>query len=212
MRLACRGIDDDRETNDHDNGASFAPHRYLDAPGRRCFQCRDDYLQRRPDDRRRQCHRRHRTDGTTGILNSSNIIGWNLELKGVGASINLQNTDSVAYDSGSDLSATANDLSFNYDGTDDGFLVFQVNLLSGAQYYCNAVTSQGVDCTPGASVIPQHSTDPSAQHAFRTGNQVIGTVASVLPEPSSWALMLVGVGGLGVALRSVRDKDLAAAA
>lgn len=149
------------------------------------------------------------TDGTTGVLDSANIIAWNLELKGVGASINLTNSNSVVDDSGSDVTATTTDLFFNYSGTDDGFLVFQVDLFSGNEYYCNAVTSQGFDCAPGASVVPQSHSDPSAQYEARTGNQIIGTVASAVPEPSSWAIMLVfGLGGLGAAMR-LRRKQMA---
>ncbi len=38
------------------------------------------------------------------------------------------------------------------------------------------------------------------------------TGASVVPEPTSWALMLLGAGGLGAALRSSRRKPVTAAA
>jgi hypothetical protein len=141
------------------------------------------------------------TDGTTGILDSANIIGWNLELNGVGASLNLTNSNSVVFDGGFDVTATATNLLFNYSGTDNGFLLFQVNLFSGNDYYCNAVTSQGFDCAPGASVVPQSFSDPSAQFELRTGNQVIGTVASAVPGPIVGAglpgLLMAGGGLLG---------------
>ena len=47
-------------------------------------------------------------------------------------------------------------------------------------------------------------TDPSGEAFFST------TIAAV-PEPATWAMMLVGLGGLGVALRSRRKPAVAAA-
>ncbi len=146
------------------------------------------------------------TNGATGVLDSADIIGWNLELNGVGASINLTNSNSVVDDVGSDVTATANDLFFNYSGADNGFLVFQVVLFSGNEYYCNAVTSQGFDCAPGASVVPQSHSDPSAQFELRTGNQIIGTVPSAVPEPSTLSVMLLGLAGIALAYRLQRAK------
>jgi hypothetical protein len=37
------------------------------------------------------------------------------------------------------------------------------------------------------------------------------TTSSIVPEPSAWALMLVGIGGLGVSLRAGRKTATAAA-
>jgi hypothetical protein len=43
-----------------------------------------------------------------------------------------------------------------------------------------------------------------------TGNNVAGTFAGVVPEPGTWALMIMGFGGAGAMLRS-RRRGLAAA-
>jgi hypothetical protein len=141
------------------------------------------------------------TNGATGVLDTAEIIAWNLELNGVGASINLTNSNSVVDVNGVDVTATLADLFFNYSGIDDGFWVFQVNLFSGNEYYCNAVTTQGFDCAAGASVVPQSHSDPSAQYEFRTGNQIIGTAASVVPEPATLALLATAIAGLGLIRR-----------
>ncbi|MBV8593432.1 MAG: PEPxxWA-CTERM sorting domain-containing protein [Caulobacteraceae bacterium] len=42
-------------------------------------------------------------------------------------------------------------------------------------------------------------------------NITLGASSPTVPEPASWALMLVGVGGLGAALRGSRRKAIAAA-
>jgi hypothetical protein len=44
-------------------------------------------------------------------------------------------------------------------------------------------------------------------HQFGSATFTLGSSA---PEPASWALMLVGVGGLGFALRSTKKKALVA--
>jgi hypothetical protein len=134
------------------------------------------------------------TDGNTGLLATGDFIAWNLELNGVGASYNLTNSTSVVYDASTDVTATPTDLYFNFSGGDNGFLVFQVSLYSGSNYYCDAVTTQGYDCFAGASVVPQYYSDPSSQFQSLTGNQIIG---SVTPLPSSWTMLIAGFIGLG---------------
>jgi hypothetical protein len=149
------------------------------------------------------------TDGATGVLAAADITGWNLQLNGVGASFNLTNATSGVFVSGSDVTATATDLFFNYSGGDNGYLLFEVIFGSGSHYTCNA-TSNGV-CAQGASVVPQLFSDPSAQFASLTGNQIIGIAAAGgVPEPSTWAMMLLGFAGLGFAFRQSRRKVLLA--
>ncbi|HSZ49944.1 MAG TPA: PEPxxWA-CTERM sorting domain-containing protein [Caulobacteraceae bacterium] len=141
------------------------------------------------------------TDGASGTLNGSDIVGWNLELNGVGASYNLKTTNSNAYVVGSDLTATPKDLDFNFSGGDNGYLLFQVIEFSGFNYYCDATSA--VVCFQGKSVVPQEFDSPSAQNVPASGNQVIGTA---VPEPVTWATMLLGLCAVGGALRSRRFR------
>lgn len=139
------------------------------------------------------------TDGATGVLSQSNILAWNLELNGVGASFNLTSGmagNSVVELTGSDLTAAPGALSFNFNGSDGGYLLFQDGLFSGSHYYCDQAGPSG-PCIVGESVVPEFYTDASAQIVPRTGTQVIGTAATV-PEPGPLALgsiYLAAVGG-----------------
>jgi hypothetical protein len=140
------------------------------------------------------------TDGAIGTLGASDITAWNLELNGDGASINLTNGNSSVFDPGADLTASAKNLFFNFDGSDGGYFLFEQSFGSGTHYACEATANQNV-CFQGATVTPVSIFDSTAQNVPRAGNQVIGTA---VPEPATWAIMLVGFGGLGAAIRSRR--------
>jgi hypothetical protein len=107
------------------------------------------------------------TDGTTGVLTQANIVSWNLNLNGVGAT---QNLTSVGAQSGVgivglDLTATASSLTFNYSAADGGYIAFQAispGPGSGAKYWCNNTNWFG--CAHGASVVPILFSDPSSQY------------------------------------------------
>ena len=137
------------------------------------------------------------TDGKTGILGTGDIVGWNLQLNGNGASSHLMTSDSHVAVAGTDLTATPTNLDFNFSDSDNGYLLFQAVLFSGQDYYCNAASSS--TCFQGKSVVPQAFSDPSAQNVPAAGNQVIGTV---VPEPAAWATMLLGLAAIGGALRA----------
>jgi hypothetical protein len=133
------------------------------------------------------------TNGTIGIIDQSDFVSWDLDLNGLDATHHITNGNSVVVVSGSNVSATSTEVSFSFSGP-AGFLLFQDGLFSGTQYWCNAST--GADCFQGKSVVPESFNSPSAEFASATGDQVIGTVAAV-PEPSTWAMMILGFAGVG---------------
>jgi hypothetical protein len=138
------------------------------------------------------------TDGATGTIAPSDFTAWDLVLSGPGSTITISSNDAqhTVYGSGVDITASATQISFNFSASDGGFLVFQQVMNSGQTYWC--VNSNNGTCNDNESVVPQGFMNMSAQFADREGNQVIATAGAV-PEPTTWALMLLGFAGLGYA-------------
>jgi hypothetical protein len=127
------------------------------------------------------------TDGTLGTLAKGNIVSWNLQVNGAGASTTLvsDGTSTVLLE-GIDLTATPTELLFNFSGTDGGYFAFQANnpgVFSGNKYVCFNSTSNV--CKPGASAVPASVFDATAQFQAMSGNQVIGVAQGGASTPLS---------------------------
>ena len=139
------------------------------------------------------------TDGTLGALSQNNVSAFSLTVSAPGASVLLNQGNSVIVTQGSNLSATAANLAFDYSGA-SGFLLFQLGGFgTGMKYFCNASVAD--TCFQGASAIPESFNSVSAQVEARVGSQIIASVAGTVPEPASWALMVSGFGLVGASLR-----------
>lgn len=158
------------------------------------------------------------TDGAIGVLSASDFTAWNLLLTGAGGATFVLTNGSSGVEVGNisdpfnpnagtpDLTADAQNIYFNFDGLDGGYLGFQTLPLYGGQnYWCNASLGNNFDCATGKTVVPVNAFDPSTQTALASGNQIIASVAGgAVPEPAGWAMMLLGFGGLGALIRGRR--------
>lgn len=156
------------------------------------------------------------TDGATGVLGAADILSWNLVLMGVGAPAPTYDLSSAtagtsAFVSGDALTATTKGLFFDFSGSAGDYFLLQHNPFSGQTYYCDEATGGGGSpCIDGASDIPEFYGAPSGQIDSTLSGKVEIGVAAGVPEPSIWAMMLIGFGGLGAAVRSRRRGVLAA--
>ena len=140
------------------------------------------------------------TDGALGVLVSANITDWDLMLTGLNAStLNLKTSNSQVVVFGTDLTATATNLFFDFGAASTGYLLIQKPPLgSGAQYYCDAAKLQSFWCSPGASVVPGSVFDKPQTYEYVPvdGKQIIGTVpggVSTVPDAPA-TLLLMGLG------------------
>jgi hypothetical protein len=142
------------------------------------------------------------TDGTLGVLSAGDLTDWDLMLSAGGSGFTLlgplSGSNSQIDVTGSDLTATATELLFDFSGV--GFALFQnPSIGSGTNWWCVEGPSSG--CTPygnsssGTETVTVASTELTNYDSI----QVIGSAAGAVPEGSTWAMMLLGFAGLGYA-------------
>jgi PEP-CTERM motif len=144
------------------------------------------------------------TDGAIGILQQSDVTSWNIDITDGSGSFDLTPTNSqfLLLDP-ADLTATASALSFNF-SDNNSIAIWQGPIISSSgPLYCLDATAAG-DCLGQGfpAEIASSVGGPSATSFAvmeQTGNQVIATTG--VPEPETWALMLLGFAGLGAVLR-----------
>ena len=147
-----------------------------------------------------------RTDGTMGRLSDNNLVDWNLVMKNGATTLNLtgplsgnnsleQIAVSPSANAGNlDLTADANNLFFDFSGSDGGYVSFQAPPISnGKKFYClETAPAPAHTCGLVQSGLEAINlidyNDPSFQSVTGlTGRVIIGSV-NPAPEPSSFVL------------------------
>jgi hypothetical protein len=132
------------------------------------------------------------TDGTTGVLNSGDILDANITLTTAGGVVTITQATPGGVGTAPSLTATSTGLFFDFSSTGSSyFLLFgDVGYLcyNGANGNCSGNPSQLVVSAPGGPVGQTFS-----------GNLQIASaeVAPAVPEPSTWAMMILGFAGVG---------------
>ena len=146
------------------------------------------------------------TNGSTGVLSQSDITAYSLTFNQGGVSTTFTNTNPAIslLLSGGSLSATATDLAFNFVNPatfNQDFLLFYTNN-GGVLCFANANCG---NMNPDIQISFNSSTSLTTQPL---GLSVIASAQAPLPEPATWAMMLLGFGAIGLSLRQRRRVAL----
>lgn len=145
------------------------------------------------------------TDGTIGVIQTGNILGWDLHLNDnirPGLDFELTPVNSgIWFDTGNGLSASATTLSFNFSAPNAVFIIQGTNphgFSSGYNYFCFQASSG--PCVQGETIVPDYyAVDGVSATGFSGVTPLNGA-----PEPATWAMLLLGFGGLGAVMRTRR--------
>jgi hypothetical protein len=136
------------------------------------------------------------TDGVTGVLGTNDVLSWSVDISdqyGVSQFSWPQPCSYCIFDlQGSDLTATDTSLSFDFSGSDNGFLDIVDPSFSPAatSAYLEFSIANGLEETVGGFLIPAGPHNRIGE----SGDVVIASVVpeNAAPEPASWALLLPG--------------------
>jgi hypothetical protein len=139
------------------------------------------------------------TDGAIGVLQISDFTGWNLTFNdGVGSvAVNSINGGTGLNVEGNNLTATANQIQFNFNGTDAFFAIYSTSTCSPPEWALSSGTlydacNGAVNNEMGVSAVGNNIDIPEQ------GEVTIATAGNATPEPSFWGLTALLFGGLAV--------------
>jgi hypothetical protein len=141
------------------------------------------------------------TDGTIGNINLVNIVNINLSFQSTNVINNELQLFSTIYSDGSAFTASSNELTFDFINNSNGLYTlfwFTGQNSSSQSYWClNGASTGSCDGNAAASSLG-YKTNP--QLDVLTGISTIATrgnaTISNIPEPSTFAVFILGVMGL----------------
>lgn len=132
------------------------------------------------------------TDGAIGLLGPSDFTAFNFTVSGGGASTDFNSAAGYVIDLASGVTATAAGLFFNFNGhNNNSFIFFSPGFVLPA--FC--IQDASSDCVTPFPAGLTYTTPLTFANSHLTGSNT--QIASIIPEPATWTLMLLGFAGLG---------------
>jgi PEP-CTERM motif len=148
------------------------------------------------------------TDGHTGTLGQGDIAGIDLVISNSAGSSTLAALNGVNV-SGVDLTATSSGLFYNFSSMDQQSFFFITNFLGSFVCFNNSASA----CTAESASAVDVNRGPTISVIPASGNFEIGAAAvAAVPEPSTWAMMILGFAGVGFMAYRRKSKPLLMAA
>lgn len=139
------------------------------------------------------------TDGTIGVLGNSNITDYSISVSLAGLSRTITKADGSWSIVGSALTASTNALTFNFDATGGEYAYFSSAGAYFPTFYCLQATTVGCIDTNGSGEGVQ--TYNVSTRTARSGAVQFAQTTAAVPEPATWAAMLLGFSAIGSSLR-----------
>jgi hypothetical protein len=138
------------------------------------------------------------TDGTVGVLDVANITDFDITVTTTGAGNIVKAGKARFIGAGRALIADATGLSFDFSVAGTAFALFYLN---NRTFYCLQTNGCFDSLGPAETV----ASNLLRMRAAQSGRLRFAAVAgATVPEPASWAMMIVGFGLIGRAVR--RDR------
>ena len=154
------------------------------------------------------------TDGTIGVLRDENILDWTFVLNKGGLTDTAYGpaggaANSVFTISGSGFSATATDLTFDFSM---GFtrVVVQRPTNSTGSLWCLMGTFPNCYSGQAGEGLRVGYLNSNLSTQRYSGVQSIASISSAVPEPATWAMMIIGFGAVGSMVRASRRQGVLA--
>ena len=148
------------------------------------------------------------TDGTIGVLRDANILDWTFVLTKGGLTDTaygpLSGANSTFTISGDAFSATATDLTFDFSTAFTRVVLQRPHVASGSLWCLMGTFPNCYSGRAGEGLrVGRLNTNMSDQSY--TGVQTIASLSAV-PEPATWAMMIIGFGAVGSLVRAHRRR------
>jgi hypothetical protein len=148
------------------------------------------------------------TDGTIGTLSTSDIVAWDLTATDdSNPSISFNTATGFAFVAGSDLSATATQILFNFTGSDSSS--FDTGTTSGDSWHVETESVDGSEYWGEDLVCDTCSTDEWENYSEQSNSAFVVAQTSSVPEPGSAFLLETALLALAIAKRERLRKPRA---
>ena len=135
------------------------------------------------------------TDGVIGVVATADILSWNVGITDTAGTADLTPANSQQANFGTDLTATATQLLFNFSGGTGPFIFEETRIGDDGPFYCvNSVGFCWGAGAPAEGASTQFGETPT-DFVFQSGIQVLAVSAT--PLPSTWTMLIAGFLGLG---------------